>query len=138
MNKVEIDRIDDPKTLMVVSVQPAAALSVNAGDLIIAVGTNVSDRNNQDVITALGDLKDALRERQYPHGAQIDNYAYFNPLESKSSIVIGNGLSIPALTEDDVVIAYENGFYPAGNSVQYDQSIQAMTEKLMEVVLKFN
>ena len=137
MDKITVSSIADSKPSMVVSSQAAATLTVGAGELMIAMGTNVKDRNNTDVITAFQDLKDSLRESQYPVGASAVNYASGTP-PSRAGYLVGNGAAIPALTENDAVIAYGATFYDAGNSVNIGAVIDRAIELFSEQILKFN
>ena len=51
---------------------------------------------------------------------------------------MGNGAAIPALTEDDAVVAYGANFYDAGNSVNIGAIIDRAIEVFQEQILKFN
>jgi len=137
VDKVTVSSIADSKPSMVVSAEAAATLTVGAGELMIAMGVNVKNVNNQDVITAFQDLKDSLREDQYPVGASAANYASGTP-PNRAGYLVGNGAAIPALTEDDAVVAYGANFYDAGNSVNIGAIIDRAIEVFQEQILKFN
>ena len=137
MDKVTVSSIADSKPSMVVSAEAAATLTVGAGELMIAMGVNIKNANNQDVVTAFQDLKDGLREDQYPVGALAVNYASGTP-PNRAGYLVGNGAAIPALTEDDAVVAYGANFYDAGNSVNIGAIIDRAIEVFQEQILKFN
>ena len=138
MDKVSVSSIADSKPSMVVSAEAAATLTVGAGELMIAMGVNVKNVNNQDVITAFQDLKDSLREDQYPFGGlAVAAYASGTP-PNRAGYLVGNGVAIPALTEDDAIIAYGANFYDAGNSVNIGAIIDRAIEVFQEQILKFN
>ena len=128
MDKVTVSSIADSKPSMVVSTEAAALLTVGAGELMIAMGVNIKNANNQDVVTAFQDLKD---------GALAVNYASGTP-PNRAGYLVGNGLTIPALTEDDAVVAYGANFYDAGNSVNIGAIIDRAIEVFQEQILKFN
>lgn len=137
MDKITVNGIADSKPSMVVSVEAAGAITVGAGQLVLAVGTNVKDTNNQRVTTALEQLRERIREAQYPNGPAAVTYASGTP-PSAEGYAVANAASIPALTEDDAVIAYDTGFYPAGNSENIGSVIKRAAELFQEAILKLN
>lgn len=134
-HKITAGNIDATKPSHVVATQAAATLSIGDGELGIFIGTNVVGVNNQRAVSALVQLRDALRENLFPDGAAADNYAYMTP-PGKDSITIGNGIAIPALTEDDVCIAYGGTFYTESNSHFFCAHIDRLIETFQEQVLK--
>ncbi len=137
MDKITAASIADSKPSFTVAVEAAGALTLGAGEIGIFVGTNVRDTNNQRVVTALDDLRDAFREAQYPNGVNAFNTAAMTP-PGKTGVLIANLIAMPALTEDDVLIAYETGFYPEGNSVNIGEMIKSLIELYQERILKFS
>lgn len=135
-HKITVANVDEGKPSHVVATQAAATLTIGDGELGIFVGTGVVAVNNQRAISALVQLRDALVEAQFPDGAAADNYAYVTPPD-KTSIVVGNGIAIPALTEDDVCIAYGGTFYAPGNSHFLSTHVDRLIETLQEQILKF-
>ncbi len=137
MDKVTVSSIADSKPSFVVSAEAAATLTVGAGELMIAMGTNVKDTNNQRVISAFVDLRDRLRENDYPVGPLADNRASGEP-PSATGYIVANSTGIPALTEDDAIIAYGATFYDAGNSSNIGNIIDRAIEVFREQVLNTN
>ena len=137
MDKITAVSIADSKPNFVVAVEAAATLTLAAGEIGIFVGTNVKDVNNQRVVTALDELRDLLRENQYPTGVNGLNLATGTP-PGKTSYVITDVAAIPALTENEVVIGYGNSFYPDGNSTNFGAMLRSMIEYFQEQILKFN
>jgi len=136
VDKVTVSDIADSKPSMVVSVEAAAALTVGAGELMIAVGTNVKDINNQRVVSALQLLRDHLRETQYPVGPLAVNMV--NSVPPGHLTPVTNVAAIPVLTEDDAIIAYGATFYGAGNSSNIGNVISRAIELFQERILKLN
>lgn len=137
MDKIVASNIADSKPSFTVSAEAAATLTIGAGELGIFMGTNVKDTNNQRVISAFKDLRDRLREAEYPVGPGAVTFVTGEP-PSAEAYVVGEGAAIPALTEDDAVIAYGDSFYPAGNSGNYSNKIDRLIERFQEIILPFN
>jgi len=137
VDKIVASNIADSKPSFTVSVEAAATLTIGAGELGIFMGTNVKDINNQRVVSAFKDLRDRLREAEYPVGPGAVTFVTGAP-PSAEGYVVGEGAAIPALTEDDAVIAYGNTFYPAGNSGNYSNKIDRLIERFQEDLLPFN
>lgn len=135
MHKITAGNIDATKPSHVVATQAAATLTIGDGELGIFIGTSVVGTNNQRAISALVQLRDALRENLFPDGAAADNYAYVTPPD-KTSITVGNAVAIPALTESDVCIAYGGTFYDQSNSHFFCAHIDRLIETFQEQVLK--
>jgi len=140
VDKVAVGSIADSKPSFVVSVQAAAALTVGAGELVIAVGTNIKNINNQRVISGLEFARDTLREAQYPVGVGQFNVVTGEPPSNvNGAYVITNPAVIGILhTEDEVVIAYDLAFYDAGNSTNFLNIINRAIEVFQEQILKLN
>lgn len=139
MDKVTVGSIANSKPSMVVAVQAAAALTVGAGELVIAVGTNIKDINNQRAVSGLDFARDTLREAQYPVGALAFNVVTVTPPDNHSNAVLENLAAIGiAHTEDEIVIAYDSAFYDAGNSVNIGSIIARAIEVYQEQILKLN
>ncbi len=68
MDKITSDSIANSKPSFVVAVEAAATLTIGAGEIGIFMGTNVKDINNQRVVSAFKDLRDRIREAEYPVG----------------------------------------------------------------------
>lgn len=137
MDKITVGSIADSKPSFVVAVEAAGAITVGAGELVVAVGTNVKDINNQRVTTALEQLREKLREAQYPNGPLAVTYVSGAP-PSAEGYAVANAAAVPALTEDDAVIAYDTGFYPEGNSENIGSVIRRAAELFQEQILKLN
>lgn len=137
MDKITSDSIANSKPSFVTAVEAAGALTIGAGEIGIFMGTNVKGINNQRVVTALENLRDRLREAEFPVGPGAVTFVTGTP-PSREGYVVGEGAAIPALTEDDAVIAYGNTFYPAGNSGNYLNVINRLTEKFQEDLLPFD
>ncbi len=137
MDKVTVSNIADSKPSFVVAVQAAAAITVGAGELVVAVGTNVKDINNQRVTTALEQFREKLREAQYPNGPLAVTFVSGAP-PSAEGYAVANAAAIPVLTEDDAVVAYDTAFYPAGNSENIGAIIRRAAELFQEQILKLN
>ena len=137
MDKITTDSVANSKPSFVVAVEAAAALTIGAGELGIFMGVNVKAINNQRVVTALENLRDRLKESDFPVGPGAVTFVTGTP-PSREGYVVGDGAAIPALTEDDAVIAYGNAFYPAGNSSNYLNLINRLTERFQEDLLPFD
>ena len=137
MDKVTVSDIADSKPSFVVSAEAAATLTVGAGALMIAMGTNVKDTNNQRVITAFQRLRDRLREAEYPVGPLAENVASGTPPDGEGYAVT-NTAGLAALTEDDAIIAYGATFYDAGNSSNIGNIINRAIEVFREKILNTN
>ena len=137
MDKVAVGDIADSKPSFVVSVEAAASLTVGAGELVIAVGTNIKDINNQRVVSGLKLARDHLRESQYPVGPLAFTVLTSTPPDHAT--VLTNVAAIGAgHTEDEVVIAYDSAFFSAGNSTTFLNIINRAIEVFQEQILKLN
>lgn len=137
MDKITAASIADSKPNFVVAVEAAATLTLGAGEIGIFVGTNVKDVSNQRAVSALDHIRDHIRESQYPQGPLALTGSYFTP-PTKFPTEALNAATFPAFTEDEVVIAYDIGFYPEGNSTNIGAMIQSLIEVYQEQILKFN
>ncbi|MCK4900715.1 MAG: hypothetical protein KAS38_18180 [Anaerolineales bacterium] len=137
MDKITTDSIANSKPSFVVAVEAAATLTIGAGELGIFMGDNVKGVNNQRVVTAFENLRDRLREANFPVGPGAVTFVTGTP-PSSEGYTVGEGAAIPALTEDDAVIAYGNTFYPAGNSSNYLNMINRLMERFQEDLLPFD
>jgi len=137
VDKITVANIDEGKPDHVVAAEAAATLSVLDGQLGIFIGTGVKAVNQTRCISALHQLRDALRENLFPDGAAADNYAYVTPPDGKPGVTVGNAAAIPALTEDEVCIAYGGTFYSEGNSHLFAAHIDRLIETFQEQILKF-
>jgi len=136
VDKIVASNIADSKPSFTVSTEAAATLTIGAGELGIFMGINVKAINNQRVVSAFIDLRDRLREAEYPVGPLAVNFVSGTP-PSAEGYAVGNALAIPVLTEDDAVIAYGAAFYPAGNSGNYSNKIDRLIERFQEDLLPF-
>jgi hypothetical protein len=127
------------KANMTVTTEAAATLSIATSEVILAIGTNVRDAIQLRGINAIGSIADALREAGYPQlGAPSITWGVSTP---PGNVTIGSDTllnNLPAFTEDQVVIAYDSGFYPPFNSHVYDTIIRKALELYMEDVAKIN
>lgn len=149
MDKITTDSIANSKPSFVVAVEAAGALTIGAGELGIFMGDNVAADHtvltpgvapigsNQRVITAFENLRDRLKEANFPVGPGVVTFVTGTP-PSAAGYTVGEGASIPVLTEDDAAIAYGNTFYPAGNSSNYLNMINRLIERFQEDLLPFN
>ncbi len=137
MDKITSDSIANSKPSFVVAVEAAGALTIGAGEIGIFMGDNVKAINNQRVVTAFENLRDRLREADYPVGPGAVTFVTGTP-PSREGYVVGEGASIPVLTEDDAAIAYGINFYPAGNSSNYSNTIDRLIERFQEDLLPFD
>lgn len=137
MDKITAPGIDASKPNFTVAVQAAAALTLGAGEIGIFVGTNVKDISNQRAVSALDHVRDHLRESQYPQGPLALTGSFFTP-PTKFPTDALNAATFPVFTEDEVIIAYEAGFYSAGNSTNFGAMIQSLIEVYQEQILKLN
>lgn len=137
MDKITAASIAESKPNFVVTTQAAATLTLGAGEIGIFVGTNVKDINNQRAVSALDHIRDHLREAQYPQGPLALTGSFYTPPVKFPTTAL-NAATFPVFTEDEVVIAYEAGFYPAGNSGNIGAMIQSLIEVYQEQILKFN
>jgi len=119
-----------------VATEAAATLTIGDGELGIFIGTTVVGVNNQRCVSALVQLRDALREANFPDGALADNFAHVDPLAGKEAIVVGNAAAIPVLAETDVAIAYGGTFENPGNSQTFVGHIDRLIETFQEQILK--
>lgn len=136
MDKITAASIAESKPDFVVTTQAAATLTLGAGEIGIFIGTNVKDVNNTRVLSALNLLRDHLREDNYPQGPLALTGAFSTPPDHGTSAL--NAATFPVFTEDQIVIAYEAGFYPAGNSSNFDAMLTSMIEVYQEQIAKFN
>lgn len=137
MDKITTDSVANSKPSFVVATEAAATLTIGAGELGIFMGVNVKGINNQRVLTAFENLRDRLRESNFPVGPGAVTFVTGTP-PSREGYVVGEGAAIPALTEDDAVIAYGDSFFPAGNSSNYLNLINRLTERFQEDLLPFD
>jgi len=137
VDKVAVGNIADSKPSFVVSVQAAAALTVGAGELVIAAGTNIKDINNQRVVSGLKLLRDHLREDQYPVGPLAFTIITGTPPDHATVLVNLAAIGV-AHTEDEIVIAYDSAFFSAGNSTTFLNIINRAIEVFQEQILKLN
>ncbi len=135
-NKVIVGSKADSKAAHVVSTESAGAPTIGAGELGIYIGTDVVATNNQRCISALQQLRDALREANFPVGPQNVNFAHVIPPDGKQGITIDNATVVPGLTELHVVIGYGNAFESAGNSQTFVGHIDRLIETFQEKILK--
>lgn len=138
MHKIAVNDHADSKPSFLVSTQAAAAITVGAAQLVIFIGTNVLDINNQRCVTALENLRDLLKENEYPVGPLGFTVAAGEPPSREAYTVIDIAALGAAHTEDEVIIAYGLNFYPAGNSSVYSNLIDRATEVFQEQILKLN
>jgi hypothetical protein len=149
VDKITSDSIANSKPSFVVAVEAAATLTIGAGEIGIFMGDNVAADhtvlapgvapigNNQRVVTAFENLRDRLKEGNFPVGPGAVTFVTGTP-PSSEGYTVGEGAGIPALTEDDAAIAFGDGFYPAGNSGNYLNHINRMIERFQEDLLPFN
>ena len=135
-HKITIGSRFDSKSGHVVATQAAATLTIGDGELGIFIGTAVVAINNQRCISALTQLRDALKEANFPDGAAADNFAHVTPPDGKPGVTVGNAIAIPVLTESEVVIAYGGTFENPGNSQTFIGHIDRLIETFQERVLK--
>ena len=139
MDKIIVPSRAAAKADMTVTTEAAATLSIAVNQLIIAIGTNVRDAIQLRGINGIGTVRDALREQQgsYPHLNEV-TWGVATP-PGPASIGSDTQLNnLPIFTEDQVVIAYDDGFYPPFNSHVYDTIIGKALELYMEEVAKIN
>lgn len=128
---------NDSKHQMVQSAVLAGAVAIGADELLVWIGSNV--QNQVEIIEALNRCRDALREAGYPKpGIGDEVVALTQPGAAKSLATVTNQAALPAITEDDVLVGYGNGYSPVGadSSRLYDDRINAAIDKLLEDVLK--
>lgn len=139
MDKIIVPNRAAAKSDMTLTTEAAATLSIAVGQLIIAVGTNLRDTMQLEGINGVGQVRDALREQQgsYPHLNEVTwgVVTPTGPVSVGSDTQLNN---LPVFTEDQVVIAYDDGFYPPFNSHVYDSIIGKALELYMEEVAKIN
>ena len=135
MDKITVGSIADSKPSFVVAVQAAAALTVGAGELVIAVGTTPTGVNNQRVVTALELLRDKLREAQYPVGPLAFTVLTTTPPSRVATLTNVAAIGV-AHVETEIVIAYDSAFYSAGNSSNIGNIINRAIEVFQEQILK--
>jgi hypothetical protein len=125
------------KANMTVTTEAAATLSIAVGQLIIAIGTNIRDDIQIRGINGIGAVADALREAGYPHLNEV-TWGVATP---PGNLSIGSDTqlnNLPVFTEDQVVVAYDDGFYPPFNSHVYDTLVRKALELYMEEIAKVN
>jgi len=137
VDKITAASIADTKPNFTVAVQAAATLTLAPGEIGIFVGTNVKDISNQRAVSALDHIRDHIRESQYPQGPLALTGSFFTP-PTKFPTDALNAATFPAFTENEVVIAYDENFYPDGNSTNFGAMIQSLIEVYQERILKFN
>jgi len=137
VDKIAVGSIADSKPSFTVSVQAAAALTVGAGELVIAVGTNVKDINNTRVISGLQLLRDHLRESEYPVGPLAFTVNTGTPPDHATTLTNVAAIGV-GHTEDEIVIAYDSAFYSAGNSSNIGNQIDRAIEVFREQILNTN
>lgn len=136
MHKIVSNNIDHTKVDYIVSTQAAATLTIGDTELGIFVGTAVVAINNQRCISALVQLRDALKEANFPDGAAADNFAHVTPPDGKQGVTVGNAVAIPVLTESEIVIAYGGLYASPGRSQIFIGHINRMIEVFQEQILK--
>lgn len=139
MDKIIIPDRAAAKYNMTVTTEAAATLSIAVNQLIIAIGTNIRDAIQLRGINGIGAVRDALREQQggFPHLNEV-TWGVATP---PGPVTVGSDTqlnNLPVFTEDQVVIAYDDGFYPPFNSHVYETLINKALELYMEEVAKVN
>lgn len=142
MDKIIIPDRAAAKANMTVTTEAAATLSIAVNQLIIAIGTNVRDAIQLRGINGIATVADALREQQgsYPHLNEV-TWGVLTPPGNTDQVTVGSDTqlnNLPVFTEDQVVIAYDDGFYPPFNSHIYDTLIDKALELYMEEIAKVN
>ena len=96
------------------------SIAVDAGDLtatlapavdtfVVEVGDSlwVGTEFRHQIVRSLDQIKDKLREAQWPDGASATDYATMAGVDTpKGNIVVGNAAAAPAITEDGIRISY--------------------------------
>jgi hypothetical protein len=137
MDKIVVASRAASKPSYTVVSEAAAAPTVGAGELAVFIGTNIRDNIQIRGLNGVDEVKDALREAQWPVGPLAVNFGYVTP-PSKTAIVVDNAAAIPALTEDDVLIAYGATFYDGSNSVIFDRHVDSALEVYREQIAVLN
>lgn len=136
MHKITVASRYDSKPSHTVATEAAITLNIGDGELGIFIGTNVVAINNTRCISALVQLRDALKEANFPDGALANNFAHVTPPDGKPGVTVGNAVALPVLTEDEVVIAYGGTFENPGNSQTFVGHIDRLIETFQEQILK--
>jgi hypothetical protein len=135
VDKVTVSSIADSKPSFVVSNVVAASPTLGSGELAIWAGTDAKDANQGEVIVALRRLAERFREEGFPVGPLANNMAHFTV--PGGPITFLNHATFPGgMTEKDVMIAYEEDFYSAGNSSNMMNIIKRAIEVYKEQILK--
>jgi hypothetical protein len=103
--------------------------------LVLAVGTNAAADNQQEIVSALEAAREKMREAQYPNGPLAVTYVTGNVPHSTLDAA-ANAAAIPALTEDDYVIAFDTGFFAGGSGTVIGNQFRRAAERYLELVLK--
>jgi hypothetical protein len=135
VDKITVARVGDSKPSFTLSVEAAATITVPAGGLVLAVGTNAAADNQQEIVSALEAAREKMREAQYPNGPLAVTYVTGNVPHSTLDAA-ANAAAIPALTEDDYVIAFDTGFFAGGSGTVIGNQFRRAAERYLELVLK--
>lgn len=84
-------------------------LAPAAGAFVVEIGDNlwVGTQFRHQINRALEQIRDKLREAQWPDGALATNFATIAGVDTpKGDIVVGNAASAPAITEDGIRVSY--------------------------------
>lgn len=129
-----IDRDVVTSAIDIAAQDMALAISEPVGSISVSVGENLLNTAQRfQVDRALQQLRDVLREAQWPVG---ENFVYFTAVPAvKGQAVIESGAELPLATldEDGVLISY-NIFYGsgAGSSHQYGVAVDKIRNAIRE------
>ena len=124
---------DIVESVIVASAQDmTVAIAAAAGEVAICVGANLLDTDSRFVVErAIQEMRDVLREAQWPEGALATNFVHeVDPaIQTKIQVVQGNAADIAAvvLTENSIAIIYGQLFGAGqGSSVNYRNAIEKL------------
>ncbi|KKN23614.1 hypothetical protein LCGC14_0903160 [marine sediment metagenome] len=127
---------DIVESVIVASAQDLTiAIAAAAGEIAIIVGANLLNTKDRfRVDRAIQEMRDVLREDQWPEGAFATNFAHeVITLETKVGLTTGNAADIAAavLTEDSIALIYGNLFGAGqGSSVNYASAIRKLRDEI--------
>jgi hypothetical protein len=137
VDKITVGSIADSKPSFTVGTQVPATPTLGAGEFALWVGTNVRDLNLSMVISGINHLAAHFREDGWPVGPLALNIGFYDPLTHTHTFL--NSATFPGgISEDDIMLAYEEAFYDAGNSNNFGNLITRVIEVYQEQIAKLN
>lgn len=121
---------------MTIAVEAAAAIVLNAGDLLLWVGANIDGTHQRgDIRRGLRTCFDRLKEEGFPVkvGETVAGQVIFTPGAATSDTAFDSGLAIDPPTEDDVLVAYHRDFVGTDGAPHATELYNGIFTKMVEL-----